>query len=99
MSAPAKLTSSLGIKPLSIVRMLWKRKILIVFVWIVFSFVVTKIVATLPSIYMADALVVIDSQKVSDKLISSIISADVQDRNLNLTNLTQRIFSTSRLMQ
>lgn len=80
--------------PLSVVRMLWKRKISIVLIWASVSVVALAIVWRLPAIYKTEALILVDSQKIPEKYVSSTVSTDLQDR---LATINQQILSSTRL--
>jgi len=82
--------------PLSILRMLWNRKLLIVVIWGVVSAGVYLWVRRLPSVYSAQATVVVDSQKIPDRYVSSTVNTDLQDR---LANISQQILSSTRLQK
>jgi succinoglycan biosynthesis transport protein ExoP len=80
--------------PLSIVRMVWKRKLMIPLVWITCSALAGGIVWMLPPVYTAEALILVDSQKIPDKYVASTVSTDLQDR---LATISQQILSSTRL--
>jgi succinoglycan biosynthesis transport protein ExoP len=84
------------IPPLSIARMLWKHKLLITAVAGICSAVSIATVATLPAIYKSEALVLVDSQKIPEKFVSSTVSSGVADR---LAAISQGIMSTTRLLK
>ena len=76
--------------------MLWKRKVLIVEAWILFSGVTVVYVQRLPPVYVADTLILVDSQKIPEKYVSSTVSTDLQDR---LMTINQQILSSTRLQK
>ncbi|HXB75643.1 MAG TPA: Wzz/FepE/Etk N-terminal domain-containing protein [Candidatus Acidoferrales bacterium] len=80
--------------PFSIARMLWKRKTLIVALWLLLSAVTGFVVWRLPSVYSSEAVILVDSQKIPDKYVTSTVSTDLQDR---LATLNQQILSATRL--
>jgi len=82
------------LSPLSIARTLWKQKIPLALFWILLTGLTVAFVHRLPTIYKAEALVLVDSQKIPERYVSSTISADLTDR---LATITQQILSTSRL--
>ena len=82
--------------PLSVARMIWKRKLAIGVFAIASCLLTTAAVRRLPSIYVSEALVLIESQKIPEKFVSSTIATDLQDR---LAAISQRILSTGRLEQ
>src|SRR3954452_22643380 len=80
--------------PLSIARTLWKRKVAILATWITLSAGVLAVVWKWPAIYESEALIVVDSQKIPEKFVSSTISTDLQDR---LATINKQILSSTRL--
>lgn len=82
------------VAPLSIIRMLWKRKVIILSIWIVATVATYFAVRRIPAIYSASALIVIDSQKIPEKFVSATVNVDVQER---FAAITQRILSTAQL--
>src|SRR5690349_12931065 len=78
---------------LSIVRMLWKRKLLIGLVWIAASIATVVMVQRIPPVYTATALVMVNSQKIPDRYVSSTIVSDAQDR---LAALSLEVLSNKR---
>jgi polysaccharide chain length determinant protein (PEP-CTERM system associated) len=82
------------LQPLSIARMLWKRKVLILACWVAVSLSVAVFVYRLPTLYSAEALILVDAQKIPEKFVTSTVSTDVQDR---LASISQQILSSTRL--
>src|SRR5258708_7806932 len=82
------------IGPLSIARILWKRKFLILICWVMVSSTVAVVVYRLPTLYTAEALILVDAQKIPEKFVTSTVSTDVQDR---LASISQQILSSNRL--
>jgi succinoglycan biosynthesis transport protein ExoP len=82
--------------PLSIARMLWKRKIGILLTALAALAVTGVTVYKLPAIYRSEALVLVDSQKIPEKYVTSTVNADVGDR---LATISQQIMSTTRLLK
>ena len=80
--------------PLSIVRMLWKRKLPIVAGWLLLSAASVAVVFKLPPHYIADTLILIDSQKIPERFVPSTVSSPVQER---ITAISQQIMSSTRL--
>jgi len=74
--------------------MLWKRKLLIGLIWIAVSMVTVAALQQIPAVYMATALVMVNSQKIPDRYVSSTVVADAQDR---LATLSMEILSAKRL--
>lgn len=79
---------------LSLVRMLWKHKLLTLAIWAGISAVAVAIVWRLPAIYSAQAVVLVDAQKIPERYVSSSVNTDVQDR---LATISQQILSGPRL--
>jgi polysaccharide biosynthesis transport protein len=82
--------------PLSVIRMLWKRKIPILAMLAVLSAISAVVVFKLPAVYKSEALVLVDSQKIPEKFVSSTVSSGVADR---LAAISQEIMSTTRLLK
>jgi polysaccharide chain length determinant protein (PEP-CTERM system associated) len=91
---PQKSTFAAAMSPLSIVRMLWKRKITIVLIWSIVSAIAYFVVKRIPAMYKADTLILVDSQKIPDKYVASTVVTDAQDR---LASISQQILSAGRL--
>ncbi len=94
MPTPKEATSGTELQPLSIARMLWKRKTLIIVLWLCLSAVVGIVVWKLPPVYSAEAAILVDSQKIPDKYVTSTVSSDLQDR---LATINSQILSVTRL--
>ena len=94
-SAPLPLTRP-EFLPLSIARMLWKRKLIIVLIWAVVIAVAAHFIFKIPSVYRAEALILVDSQKIPDRFVASTVNVSAQDR---LATITQQILSSSRLQK
>jgi polysaccharide biosynthesis transport protein len=80
--------------PLSIARMFWKRKLVVLVCWAAVSLTVAVVVYRMPTLYTAEALILVDAQKIPEKFVSSTVSTDVQDR---LATISQQILSSTRL--
>jgi protein tyrosine kinase modulator len=79
---------------LSFVRMLWLGKWTIIGIWIVSTLLAFGIVSRLKPVYTAESLILVDSQKIPERFVSSTVSTDVQDR---LATINQQILSAGRL--
>src|SRR5437868_7077828 len=84
------------ISPRSFVRILWKRRYQIALSWGVLVVVVLTAVMLWPATYRAEALILVDSQKIPEKYVSATVSAELQDR---LATISQRILSNTRLQK
>lgn len=84
---PANSTTSTGpaqFHPLSIARMFWKHKLQIALVWMVLSVIAIGIVYRLPAVYKAEAVVLVDSQRIPDKYVMPTVNTALEDRLLTL---------------
>lgn len=75
-----ELSSNPGLLPLSILRTLWKRKACIVAAWALFALVTVAVVRHLPPVYLAESVVLIDSQKIPEKFVSATVATDLEER-------------------
>jgi succinoglycan biosynthesis transport protein ExoP len=82
--------------PLSIVRMLWKHSTLIAGGWILLAAAGAVLVHRLPDVYRAEALILIDSQKIPEKFIAPTIQVALQD---HLATINQQILSATQLQR
>jgi succinoglycan biosynthesis transport protein ExoP len=80
--------------PLSIGRTIWKGKLVIAIGWPLLTAIAFAVVYRIPPIYSADAVILVDSQKIPEKFVSSTVSTELQDR---LATISQQILSTTRL--
>jgi succinoglycan biosynthesis transport protein ExoP len=80
--------------PLSILFVLWKHKVLILAATVVITAVAGAIIFHLPDVYRADAIVLVDSQKIPEKFVSSTVQVSLQD---SLNSISQQVLSTSQL--
>ncbi|MGD1092106.1 MAG: GNVR domain-containing protein [Bryobacteraceae bacterium] len=80
--------------PLSLLRATWKNKGTALAVWAVLSLGTVATVYRLPSIYKAETLILVESQKIPEKLVSSTVNAELQDR---LATISQEVLSATRL--
>src|SRR5450759_4978398 len=83
-----------GFSPLSILRTIWKRKIRIVAAWIFFTICAVAVVRMLPTIYMAETVVLIDSQKIPEKFVSATVADDPEER---IASIRQMLLSGGEL--
>jgi len=82
--------------PLSIARMLWKKRWVVLVAWVILLGVAAVVVYKLPAIYIAEATVLVDSQKIPERYVNSSVNTDVGDR---LATINQQIMSTARLLK
>jgi succinoglycan biosynthesis transport protein ExoP len=84
------------LSPLSMARMLWKSKTLIGLIWIFLGLLAGAGVSMIPAVYRAEAVILVDGQKVPERYVASTVNADVQDR---LATISQQILATNRLQK
>jgi succinoglycan biosynthesis transport protein ExoP len=82
--------------PLSIVKMLWKHKLQVVLGWLVLSAITAVMVYRIPATYEAKAVILVDSQKIPDKYVTSTVSTEVEDR---IASLRQEILGPTQLLK
>lgn len=92
---PAKKADSIqALSWLTFAKAFWNGKMLATGVALVVSAIGIAIVRQLPAIYRAEALILVDSQKIPERFVSTTVTAEVQDR---LTTISQEILSSTRL--
>lgn len=79
---------------LSIARMLWKQKFLIFLLWVAVSLVAMYQISKLPPVYRAEAIILVDRQKIPERLVESTVNPNVQNR---LSYISEQILSSRRL--
>ncbi len=82
------------VSPLSLARIIWKRKVLIVVVSVVLGAGALGVIVRLPPEYQASAVILVDSQKIPDRYVATTVSNDANER---LASITQQILSGERL--
>jgi polysaccharide chain length determinant protein (PEP-CTERM system associated) len=83
-----------GFSLLSIARTAWKRKVCIISVWILSSLGAVAVVRRLPAVYMAQSLVLVESQKIPEKFVSSTVASDLDDR---MSAIREQLLSSGEL--
>jgi polysaccharide biosynthesis transport protein len=89
-----KTRDVLSTTSLSMIRMIWKQKWLLLSVWLMVSILTVAAVRRLRPTYRAEAVVLVESQKIPEHYVSSTVNTEVQDQ---LATLSQRILSFSQL--
>jgi polysaccharide biosynthesis transport protein len=89
-----ELSSYPGLLPLSILRTVWKRRARIVVAWALFALVTVAVVRYLPSVYLAESVVLIDSQKIPENFVSATVAGDLEER---VAAVRQRLLSGGEL--
>jgi len=82
--------------PLSIARIVWKKHTQIIVVWLALGSAVIPVVRLIPKTYQAEVTILVDSQKIPEKFISSTVNTSVQDK---LATISQQIMSTNNLLR
>jgi protein tyrosine kinase modulator len=85
---------ALKLHPLSYVRMLWKHKALALVTWLVLSGIALVGVKFVPDVYRSESLIIVDSQKIPERFVSSTVQVTLQD---HLATLSQQILSSTQL--
>jgi polysaccharide chain length determinant protein (PEP-CTERM system associated) len=84
------------LQPLSLVRMFWKHKLLCVLVWAAITVSSAAVVYRLSNVYRAEAVILVESQRIPEKLVAPTINDDLKDR---LSSLSQQILISTRLLE
>jgi len=79
---------------LSIARMLWKKKVVIVLLWVIFTGAGMFYIRRIPAVYSAEAIILVDRQKIPERFVATTVNSNVQDR---LSYITEQILSSRRL--
>jgi succinoglycan biosynthesis transport protein ExoP len=82
--------------PLSLLRAVWKHKLLASTIASLVTVAGVMVAYRLPAVYQAEALILVDPQKIPEKFVSSTVNIDVQDR---LAAISQEIQSSTRLQK
>src|SRR5262249_24295036 len=82
--------------PLSLMRAVWKHKLLVLLVAGIVTTSGIVITYPLPAVYRAEALILVDPQKIPERFVASTVNLDAQER---LATLNQEIMSSTRLQQ
>jgi uncharacterized protein involved in exopolysaccharide biosynthesis len=80
--------------PLSIARMLWKQRGLILAVWLAVTFLAAAVVFRLPNVYEGEAVLLVDSQKIPEKFVSSTVQVSLED---SLNAISEQVLSSGLL--
>jgi succinoglycan biosynthesis transport protein ExoP len=83
-----------AMNPRSIVRALWKRKLFIVAVFLLGTAIAVEVVMHLPPRYRAEALILVESQKIPENFVPPTIQGALEPR---LDRLKQQVLSEERL--
>ena len=92
--AEEQTSTTPGLSPLSILRTIWKRKIRITVAAVFFTFCAVAVVRMLPPVYLAETVVLIDSQKIPEKFVSATVGDDLEER---IASIRQTLLSGAEL--
>ena len=82
--------------PLSILRALWKRKLVILGVWALVSAIGAVVIYRLPAVYQARSVVLIEQQRVPERYVVSTVNEDLSNR---LNRISQQILAYEPLLR
>ena len=80
--------------PLSIAKMLSKQKLLFVTVWLAITIPGIFVISRIPAVYRAEMMILVDTEKIPDKYVSTTSSTTLRER---LDKLSQDALSSARL--
>lgn len=84
------------LSPLSLLRSVAKHKASVLLIACTVAVAGIALTLRLPAVYKAEALVLVDPQKVPEKFVSSTVTEDIQDR---MATINQEILSSTRLKE
>src|ERR1039458_4360062 len=96
MTSQSSVGRKFRLQPLSLVRMFWKHKLLCALVWAIITVSGAAVVYRLSNVYQADAVILVESQRIPEKLVAPTINDDLKDR---LSSLSQQILISPRLLE
>lgn len=82
--------------PLSILRAIWKRKILIIGSWLLITALGAIVVYRLPAVYQARAVILIEQQRIPERFVESTVNEELSNR---LNRISQMILSYEPLLR
>lgn len=82
--------------PLSILRAIWKRKVLILAVWLVVTAIGAVVVYRLPAVYQARAVILIEQQRIPERYVLPTVNEDLSNR---LNRISQQILAYEPLLK
>lgn len=93
-SAPEEEAGHPAFSRLSILRTIWKRRVRIASAFVLLAAATVVIVHSLPSVYLAESVVLIDSQKIPEKFVEATVGANLEER---IASIRQQILAGSEL--
>lgn len=88
--------SALSYSPVSVLRMIGKQVPRIVLLSVAFSILLAIGVYFLPDVFRAESLILVEQQKIPEKLVESTVQVDLGDR---LATISQQILSATQLQK
>ncbi len=82
--------------PLSILRAVWKQKLLIVSLWVAIWALGALVVYQLPAVYQARTVILIEHQRIPERYVASTVNEDLSNR---LNRISQQILSYEPLLR
>lgn len=82
--------------PLSLLRAFYKHRLAVAVITLLGSAAAIAVVYQLPAIYRAEAVILVESQRIPEKFVASTVDVDLRDR---VSNISQRILSYRRLLE
>ena len=96
---PTKPQTNLGVAgryvPLSIARMIWKRRMLTGICTLLCTAAGVLYVHSMPKIYRSDAVILVDAQKIPEKFVTSTVQTSLPD---SLNSISQQVLSSDQLL-
>src|SRR5579871_1348950 len=80
--------------PRSVIRALWKWKVFVAILWAAGIAISMAVLFSLPKVYTADALIVVQSQKIPENFVAPTVQTNLEAR---LDELKQQVLSRERL--
>ena len=85
-----------AVLPRSIVRAIWKHKRLVALVTLAGALLTIAVVVSLQPVYLAEALILVEGQKIPENFVAPTVQTPLEDR---LDRLKQQVLSNERLWQ
>ena len=82
--------------PLSVARMLWKSKWKALSVWLLLTLVSSLLVLRMTDVYRAEAVILVDSQKIPENFVASTVQVSLQD---SLSAISKQVLRADHLFK
>src|SRR5712692_7806924 len=96
MNAPRSVNTRTEFLPLSLACALWKHKMLALGTALALSAAAVAAIRKMPSVYRAEAVVLVDTQKIPERFAAPSVNTVVDDQ---LNTITREIMSGDRLRE